>query len=362
MNNNHLKIIFCFFFFLVLFLPSVSAADYIGEGYGGNTAFGTFVQRHADFEGLTSIIFGWSGPVKNGTNEDGISSSALGISANGDVYVVTFGADLEDVIPPTLPKEEVSQPVPSSSIPSSIGGGGGSSHRDTYGLVTGDILTILIGGETHPITIDSVWNDHATLTVKSVPKKIDLIVGETKKLDITNTYPGTDVAITLDSVSDLRQIVITVEDLTQKTEEEKIAAEEVIQEQQQMPEFLKTITGAVAAIQTPQVQEAAKEVKQGITTATKWILLLNIALGILVGTGITAKKLQQRRIYNVFHQKTKQELIAEELKKVERYVIQAMREGYHYEGIKEQLLDVGWQEYEVDEVIVNAMFAEKQEI
>ena len=346
-------------------LTNVSAAEYSGSFesgiYTGNTAAGNIVEREANGAdtGYSSIMFSWNGPVKNGTNENGISTSEFGISSSGDIYVVTFGPELEDEVSTTPLEEEIPEETPSSSIPSSGGGGGGSSHRDTYGLVAGDILTIIIDDETHTITVDSVGEDSATLTVASTPQTIELVAGETKELDITDTYSGTDVAITLDSVSDLRRIVITVEDLTAENNADETTPEETPSPNENSP-LLQTITGAVSAMSSPQVLETAYEVKQGISTVTKWIILVNIALGILVGMGIAAKKIEKQRIYAVFHQKTKQEFIAQELKRVEDYVKQAMKQGYRYENIKLDLLDAGWQEYEVDEVVVNAMLAEKQ--
>lgn len=370
MNKTTFTTILFFLFSLLLVFPLISATTYNAsapEGvYTGDSAIGTLVEREANGtgNGYSSVIFGSSGPLTNGTNQNGVSTSGFGISASSDIYVVTFGPELEDASPIAAePLEEEQKAQESSLIPPSDagGGGGGSSRRDTYGLTTGDILTIIINGETHTITINSVRENDATLTVESVPQKIELTVGETKELDITASYLGSDVAITLDSVSDLRKIILTVEDLTTRTSEEEIK-EETLTEQEQTPELLQTITAAVSAIETLQIQETTKEIRQGITSATKWIILINIALGILISTGVGAKKLQQRKIYNIFHEITKEELITQDLKKVEFYVKQTMKQGYHYQEIKEQLLGVGWLEYEIDEVITNAMLAEKQEL
>lgn len=366
MNTKHYIKIFFFLFLLVLVLKNTEAYSYIGLGSGayvGSVAQGTLVERQANANGLgyESVIFSWAGPLKNGTN-GGITVSDFGVSAAGDTYIVTMGPELEDTVVAAKEEQAMEEEQATTTIASSGGGGGGgSSRRDTYGLIVGDILTIIINDEVHTLSVDEIYEGSAVLTVRSVGKTIELNIGETQQLDIIDSYSGEDVALTLVSVSELRKVVITVEDLTQEESTgETVSETEQQQEEQETVPALERITGAVTGINTEQVQKVAKEVKKGVTTATKWIILVNVVFGILAGSMIAAKKVQERRIYKIFHQKPRQELIAEELKKVEIYAKQAMQQGQRYEEIKQNLLHAGWQEYEVDEVVVNAMLAEKQ--
>ncbi|MEK6867309.1 MAG: hypothetical protein AABX98_00660, partial [Nanoarchaeota archaeon] len=91
----------------------------------------------------------------------------------------------------------------------------------------------------------------------------------------------------------------------------------------------------------------------------KYVLLANIITGILVGSMVAAREIKRRRIYNVFHQPTKQEQVDEELKKLRQYATAAIQDGRTIYDIKSDLLDAGWFEYEVDEALVDIMLKEK---
>jgi macrodomain Ter protein organizer (MatP/YcbG family) len=252
-------------------------------------------------------------------------------------------------------EEEIEE---SSGIPSSGGGGAGSSsRRDTYGLIVGDKLTVIINGESHTITITEVRESSATFLIKSVAIEVELDVGETKEIDLNNDGLP-DMGITLEGVSELRKITITVEDLTQR-EDEVEEIEDSLDEEQPEADPLERITGAVIGIDTQKIEEVSKDVRETTTAVVKYVIFANVIAGILVGSMVAAREIKRRRMYNVFHQQTKQEVVDAELEKLRQYAAAAMKNGRNIYDIKSDLLEAGWFEYEVDEALVDTMLKEK---
>lgn len=356
--------VFLYLFSILIVLPGVLGITFSGLGsegtYSSDSSFGNIVEKSVsgvgEAGGFSSIMFSWGGPLKNGTGTEGTSTSGLGISAAGDTYIITFGAVLEEEsrVEEETKEEEIEE---SSGVPSSGGGGAGSSsRRDTYGLIVGDKLTVIIAGERHTITITEVRESSATLLIESVGIEVELEVGEIKEIDLNNDGLA-DMAITLDAVSELRKITITVEDLTQR--EDEIEEAETVEEEKEQVDSLERITGAVIGLDTEKIQEVSKEVRETTTAVVKYVLFANVIAGILVGSMVAAREIKRRRIYNVFHQPTKQEIVEVELKKLRQYASEAMKSGRTIYEIKSDLLEAGWFEYEVDEALVDTMLKEK---
>ena len=355
--------LFLFFWFLILLIPSAVAFNVAGAGdagtYTSSSAFGNIVEKSVTGTGsdggFSSELFSWGGPIKNGTGTEGAPTSGLGVSAAGDTYIITFGPliDEETTAEEETPEEEIEE---SSGVPSSGGGGGGSSRRDTYGLIAGDKLTVIINGEQHTITILEVRDSSATLLIEAPGIEFELELDETEELDLNNDGLA-DIAITLDAVSELRKITITVEDLTQR--EDGVEEVEILEEEQEQVDPLDRITGAVVGLDAEKIEEVSKEVRETTTAVVKYVLFANVIAGILVGSMVAAREIKRRRIYNVFHQPTKQELVELELKKLREYAAAAVKSGRTIYDIKSDLLNAGWFEYEVDEALVDTMLKEK---
>lgn len=355
MKQTIFLIVFILCFPVVLaFTPQ--ATDTSSNAYTSDSAQGSIVEKQvlsAD-NAYNSSIFSNGGPVKNGTNAADLSVSWFGISESGDIYVVTTGPELEEsvtsVTPVTVP-ETVSE---GSGVPSSgTGGGGGSSRHDTYGLIVGDIVTVLINSIPHDIEITSIEEQSAVLTVDSI-YIIVLELKETIKIDVDNDGVE-DMSITLDSLSDLRKITITVEDMT-------YVQEESITQKAEMPEPLERITAAVSALPAQDIAEAGFTVGKKTGVFLTYLIGLNLVVGLLVASVVATKKLQQRRIYTVFHAQSQEQLIQQGLAKVQHYVSTSIGAGKSVASIKGELLGAGWQEYEIDSIMVDAMLKEQETI
>lgn len=356
-------IIFLAFFYFLLVLQIGFALTSNGTNsdgtYSTESSFGNIVERSVNdthSEGFSSIMFSWGGPLANGTGIEGVSTSGLGVSAAGDAYIMTFGPELEDETASVEQETEEEEIEESGGIPSSGagGGGGGSSKQDTYGLVIGDKLTVLINKEKHTITILGVRESSVMLLIESKAIEIEVGLGETKEIDFDEDGIA-DMAVTLDAVSELRKITITVEDLTGK----EVTAETRSREEKEQVDPLERITGAVIGLDTEKIEEVNKEVREATTIVVKYVLFANVIAGILVGSMVAAREIKRRRIYSVFHQQTKQELVEVELKKLRQYASTAMKSGRTMYDIKTDLLEAGWFEYEVDEALVDTMLKEK---
>lgn len=346
-------------FFLVFSLSGYSLVlegrDTSGNVYSSdNTAQGSIVEKDvlSGNNAYNSTIFSWGAPLGNATSEASLSASWFGISSSGDVYVMTIGPELEEsvasVTPVTVP-ETVSE---GSGVPSSgTGGGGGSSHHDTYGLIVGDIVTVLINSIPHEIEITSIKEQSAVLTVDNI-YIITLELKETVKIDVDNDGIE-DMSITLDSLSDLREITITVEDMTYMQEES-------ITQEAEMPEPLERITAAVSALPAQDIAEAGFTVGKKTGVFLTYLIGLNLVVGLLVASVVATKRLQQRRIYTVFHAQSQEQLIQQELAKLQHYVSASMDAGKSVASIKRELLTAGWHEYEIDSMMVDAMLKEEE--
>ncbi len=361
------------FLFLVVFSPNVFAITFNGTTatserhvLSSNSAFGNIVEREVNYTptgsepSWSAILFSWGGPLANGTGVIDIATAGFGVSAVGDILVLTMGPELEDE-EPVVEEEEEEEIIEEEggNIPSSGGGGGGSSSRDTYGLVLGDKVTVLIDGESHTIEITEVRETSAVLTIESTAQVIELDVGETIEIDLDGDGIA-DMAITLDAVSELRRITITVEDLTAREEVET----EVVEEESIFAEPLERITGAVAAmdIDAEALKQVKEEVQETTSTIIKYVLLINLLIGALLGTIIAAREMHRRRIYRFFHQRSREDIVREKLIELEKYVHKAYEEGLSFDEIKEALLEAGWYEYEVDEVVTNVMFKKESSL
>ncbi len=347
---------------LLLLVNTISAlvingTDASSNTYTSDSAQGGVVEKHvlnADYS-YNSSIFSWGGPIANATNAADLSVSELGVSDVSEIYVVTIGPDITDTIPDSAPAEVPPVIETSSAIPSSGGSGGGSSSHDTYGLIVGDIVTIIINNEPHTITITDIGEDSAVLTLDD-NQIIELSINEEKYIDFNND--GTDeITITLDSVSELRKITITVFDLTRQ----EIPEEPPIKEQEQ-PVALERITTAVSAVDIQKVEEVTKEISKTTGTIVTYIVGLNVLMGILLGSMYSVKKIKQRRIYAVFHAQSSEEVVKQELAKLQLYVSGAMETGKSVALIKQELLETGWQEYETDSIMVDAMLKEQENL
>ncbi len=358
--------VFLYLFSILIVFPGVLGITFSGgssEGtYSSDSSFGNIVEKSVtgvnDANGFSSEVFSWGGPLKNGTGTEGVSTAGMGITAVGDTYIITFGPELEEeaqAAPQAVPVQEQEE---GGNVPSSGGGGGGSSsRRDSYGLIEGDKLNVLINGESHTITVLKIREDSATLRIESDVIEIELEWKETKEIDLD--HDGiVDMAITLEAVSELRKITITVEDITQRDDASE-EREESLGEEQIEADPLERITGAVVGLDTEKIQEVSKEVRETTTALVKYVIFANVIAGILVGSMVAAREIKRRRIYNVFHQQTKQEVVDAELKKLRSYVAAGMKSGRTIYDIKSDLLEAGWFEYEVDEALVDAMLTEK---
>ncbi len=360
------------FLFLVAFSPNVFAITFNGttnDDYrnvlSSDSAFGNIVEREVNYTNTGSepswsaVLFSWGGPLANATEMMTIGTAGLGVSAVGDILVLTMGPELEDEVP-VVEEEEDEEVEESSSVPSSGGGGGGSSSKDTYGLIVGDKLTVLINGEPHTIEITEVREASAVLTIESTPIVVEIAQGETEEIDLDGD-DIVDMGITLDDVSELRKITITVEDLTLREEGET----EVEEEQESiLADPLERITGAVAGIpiDAEKIREVKEEVQQTTSAVIKYILLINIVVGVILGTVIAAREMHRRKIYKFFHQKSKEDVVRDQLKELEIYVHKAYEDGLSFDEIKEALLESGWYEYEIDEVVTNVMFKKESSL
>ncbi len=353
------------FLFLVVFSSNVFAITFNGttntdehHALSSNSAFGNIVEREVNYThtgsepSYNAILFSWGGPLTNSTGVIDVATAGFGVSAVGDILVLTIGPELEDEEAVVEKEEEEKVEEESSGVPSSGGGGGGSSSRDTYGLIIGDKLTVLINGESYTIDITEIRDISAVLTVELPEIVIEMNEGETKEIDIDGDGIA-DMAITLDAVSELRRITITVEDITLKEEAEAESIEESI-----IAEPLERITGAVAGINidAEKIKQVKEEVEKTTNTLIKYILLINLLIGAILGTIIAAREMQRRRIYRFFHQKSREDIVRDQLKELEKYVRKAYEEGLSFDEIKEALLEAGWYEYEIDEVVTNVMF------
>ena len=90
-----------------------------------------------------------------------------------------------------------------------------------------------------------------------------------------------------------------------------------------------------------------------------YILAINAVAGIILSGAYAVHKIHRSRIYTVFHTESKQEFIQQQLAKVQSYVSASMDAGRSVASIKDELLGVGWQEYEIDSIMVNAMLKEQ---
>lgn len=356
--------------FLIAFSPNVFAIIFNGTGAGSvfssDSAFGSIVEKEVNYvptgsePSWSAILFSWGGPLANATGAIDVATAGFGVSAIGDILVLTMGPELEEEEPVVEKEKEKEEIKEKSSVPSSGGGGGGSSSRDTYGLIIGDKLTVLINGESHTIDITEIRETSAVLTIESTKIVIEINEGETQEIDLDEDGVA-DMGITLDDVSELRKIIITVEDLTIREEAE---AEVVEQKESILAEPLKRITGAVSAmnIDTEAIKEVKQEVEHTTNTVVKYVLLMNLVVGAILGTVIAAREMHRRRIYKFFHQKSREDVVRDKMKELEMYVQKAYDERMSFEEIKEALLNVGWYEYEIDEVITNVMFQKENSL
>ena len=360
------------FLFLLAFYPNVFAIIFNGTTntderhvFSSDSAFGNIVERDVNYTPVgdepswSAVLFSWGGPLANATGVIDVATAGFGVSAVGDILVLTMGPELEDEEPTEEEEEEVIEEE-SSGVPSSGGGGGGSSSRDTYALIVGDKLTVLINGEAHTIEITEIRETSAVLTIESTTIVVEINEGETEEIDLDEDGVA-DMAITLDNVSELRKITITVEDLTLREEETREEAEE---EESFLAEPLERITGAVTGINidVEKIKEVKQEVEQTTNTVIKYILLINLVVGAILGTVIAAREMHRRRIYKFFHQKSKEDIVRDQLKDLETYVHKAYEDGLSFDEIKEALLEAGWLEYEIDEVVTNVMFKKESSL
>lgn len=331
------------FFLVVLFPPTVFSLVISGSSgsdtYTSDSAQGSIAQRDlSSASGHSGIVFSWGGPLADATGSSGTNA-----------YLLTIGPDFSDpeVAPP--PPEEAAAVVAESHIPSSGGGGGGSSSRDSYGLTEGDKITVLINAQSHTISIDKVLEDAAVLTIESLPQTITIRVGETKEIDFEDDGIA-DMAITLDAVSELRRVTITVEDLTVKKEEQEQQTET-----EETPTPLEKITGAINGLDTEKLQALQEETQIAARTMTTYVLGINLLLGVLLGALFVAKHIQKQRLFSFVHQQSKQERIKQELQKVQHYAAQALQANISFQKVKKTLLTAGWHEYEIDQILVEEM-------
>lgn len=359
-------------FFLVVFSPEVSAISSNATTTENNvlssdSAFGNIVEREVNYTNIGSepswnaVLFSWGGPLTNATGVIDIATAGFGVSAVGDILVLTMSPELEDEMPVVEEEEEEVIEEEQAGVPSSGGGGGGSSSRDTYALIVGDKITVLINGESHTIEITEIRETSAILTIESTTRVIEINEGDTEEIDLDGDG-NADMAITLDVVSELRKITITVEDLTMNEEEGEViqqAEEETISANP-----LERITGAVAGINidAEAIKEVKEEVQQTTNTVIKYILLVNLVVGAILGTVIAAREMQRRRIYKFFHQKSKEDIVRDQLKDLEEYIYKAYEEGMSFDEIKDGLLAAGWLDYEIDEVVTNVMLKKESSL
>lgn len=334
-----------FFLLFVILLPSISALVISGSSgsdtYTSDSAQGSIAERGlTSSSGHSGILFSWGAPLANATN-----------TVDGNNYVVTIGPDFSDPETPAAQEEKKAEVVEGGGVPSSGGGGAGSSSRDTYGLIVGDELTIIIDGEKYTLAIGAVSDDSVTVTIESIGESLSLFVGETAEIDLDGDGVP-DMALTLDAVSELRRVTITVEDLTQKKEDEEEQTE-ASQEKEVSP--LEKITGAIPGLNTEQLKKLREETETRAITISSYILAINLFLALLLGILFVARQVQKQRIYTFFHQQSKEELIQQELQKVQGYASKALQAGIHFQEVKQNLLTAGWHEYEIDEILVNEM-------
>ncbi len=350
------KTIFVKVLVFLLFISSVFAITFSGTSEGDtysstNTAQGSITERQVsgtDSESIPSsgIIFSWGAPLGNGTNIFG-----------GDTYFITIGPVLEEEEEIVKKEEGYAPPsVPVVAIPASGGGSAGSSSKEKYGLVVGDKLTILVNQKPHTIAVEKVGEDWVLLTVQSTAQTLKITVGETTAVDL-EADGIEDVYLSLDSVSDLRNAQITVEE---------ILADEQQEEQKEKPiiEPLKRVTGAVVGLAATEMQDLEASITQGIKTTlqTGMPILGVVLLGLLLSSLFTAKYVQQRRLYVLSNEVEKEELVQQELKKMRIYAQYAFAKGHSQEHIKQELLRTGWQEEEVNTAIVDTLLDQENKL
>lgn len=337
----------------LLLLPIAFAITFTGtsgtDTYSStNTAQGSIAERQvsgADSENIPSsgIVFSWGAPLGNGTN-----------LFQGDTYFITLGPVLEEE--EVVKKEEGSAlpPLPTLAIPSSGGSSAGSSRQQIYDLIVGDKLTVLIRNQPHTIAIDKIGEDYVMVTVQSNAQTLKIFVGETKMVDL-DADSNADISITLDAVSDLRKVQITVEEIEIEEQEEFI-------EKIESAEPLKQVTGAVAGL-AEHVEASAGDVQTlrvVLQTATPYVGL--VLLGLLLSSLFTAKYVHQRRLYTLISEQEKEELVQEELQKIQAYARSALLKEHSKEHIKQTLLQTGWQEEEINTALVDAMLSQENRL
>lgn len=340
-------------FLFLLLLPIAFSITFTGTGgsdtYSStNTAQGSIAERQVsgtDSENIPSsgIVFSWGAPLGNGTN-----------LFEGDTYFITLGPVLEEE--EVVKKEEGSAlpPLPTLAIPSSGGSSAGSSRQQIYDLIVGDKLTVLIRNQPHTIAIDKIGEDYVMVTVQSNAQTLKIFVGETKMVDL-DADSNADISITLDAVSDLRKVQITVEEIEIEEQEEFI-------EKIESAEPLKQVTGAVAGL-VEHVEASAGDVQTlrvVLQTATPYVGL--VLLGLLLSSLFTAKYVRQRRLYTLISEQEKEELVQEELQKIQAYARSALLKEHSQEHIKQTLLQTGWQEEEINTALVDAMLSQENRL
>lgn len=341
-------------FLFLLLVPIAFAITFTGtsgsDTYSStNTAQGSIAERQAsgtDSESIPSsgIVFSWGAPLGNGSN-------ILGT----DTYIITMGPVLEEE--EIVIKDEGGAAVPAPpvpAIPSSGGGGAGPSGKQSYSLVVGDKLTVLVKDQPHTIAIDKVGEDYVMVTVQSTAQTLKIFVGETKLVDL-DADSNADVYITLNSVSDLRKVQINVEEIETEEQEE-------LMEKAESVESLKQVTGAVAGladkIEIPSGD--IQELRVVLQTATPYIGL--VMLGLLLSSLFTAKYVQQRRLYALSAEQEKEELVQEELQKLYIYTQHALAKGCTQDAIKTELLHTGWREEEINTALVDAILSQENRL
>ncbi len=336
------------FLFLVAVSPPVFAITFTGtsgsDTYNStSTAQGTITERQMTGTESSGIVFSWGAPLGNGSNTMGT-----------DTYFITIGPVLEEE--EIVKKEEGSAPPspPSPAIPSSGGGGAGPSSKEKYSIVVGDKLSVLVQNQLHTIAIDKVGEDYVIVTVQSTAQTLKITIGETKLVDL-DADSSADIAITLNAVSDLRKVQITIEEIQSEDQEELINTESSVEQ-------LKRITGAVTGI-AQRVESTASEAQELKAVLQNVAPFLGIVmLGLLFSSVLTAKYIQQRRWDALFSEQEKEAQVQEELKKIQAYMRAALSKGHSQENVKQELLQTGWQEEEINTALVDAMLSQNNRL
>jgi hypothetical protein len=374
-QSRRSKTIFLSLFLVFILIPTASALNFNGSDENSiqiksrDSASGSIAKRGANTtsDDTEAIVLSWGGPVGNGTNAADLSTSDFGTSdlktSATDTYIITFGPDLRRPVAASISIPEASGP-PSSGIPSSGGGGGGSSSRETYGLVVGDKLTFLINKEPYTISIDEVKEASADFTLVESGEKFTLALDEIKEFDLTNNGQ-IDMTFTVDLISELRRVTITIQDMTKVVQETNPEEQETTIE----AEPLEAITGmaigakdrvggAIAMLNAAEMKETATTTSHALT----YIFAMNILLGILLTSFFTAKHVQKRRVYNVFHQPNKKEIVNKGFQQMHNFVKQSLASGYNYKQVRESLVQAGWQQEEIDAILVDAMLEQNSRL